>query len=85
MNLKKQVDRGEIKPVEIGKDFIDGRRIDLEAYDEMIEYYSILEALYSGKMSLKEFVNKATGVIPLQDAIMANALREGASRILLVS
>ena len=35
-------------------------------------------------MSEKEFVAKASGMIPLENAVMANVLKEGVSKILTV-
>ncbi len=83
-NLVRKAAAGEIDPVEIGVDFINGKVVDWDAYVMLKESYSILEALYSGRMSEKEFVSKASGIIPLENAVMANILKEGVSKILTV-
>ena len=80
-NLERKVAAGEIEPVEIGVDFIDGRKVDPEAYEELQLAYSILEALFSNRMKPKEFVEKVRGNIPMQNALLGNVLEEGATRI----
>lgn len=60
--------------VEPGADFIDVREIDTNAFYEIQEYYPLLQYLFSGRMSVDEFVMKASGMVPLRNGILATTL-----------
>ncbi|MBQ8940699.1 MAG: hypothetical protein IJ062_02605 [Firmicutes bacterium] len=82
-NLRKKAASGEISPIEIGADFIDVREVDKSAFNSVYDYYPILEDLFYGRISANDFVKEAYGIVPLQNAILANALEGVAKRILL--
>ena len=84
VNLRKKIIAHEVEPVEIGVDFIDARDVDRASYNSVYDYYPLLVALFYGKISAKDFVKEAYGIVPLQNAIMANSLEERATKILLV-
>lgn len=82
-NLRKKAAAGEIDPIEIGADLIDARVVDPASYKKVYEYYPLLVDLFYGKISADDYVKEAYGIAPLQNAIMANALEERASVMLL--
>lgn len=64
------------RPIEIGKDFINIRTIDPEAFDEVRSYEKMCFALMNGNLSAEELVYTAyhSGDVQLQNAILDTTL-----------
>ena len=81
-NINRKVERGDISPVIVGEDLINAIDIDRAAYNSVREFYPILLDLFYGRISADDFVKEATGIASMQNAILANALENRASKIL---
>ena len=82
-NLRKKAAAGAINPIEIGADLIDARDVDRFSFNRVYDYYPLLVDLFYGRVSANDFVKEAYGIAPLQNAILANAFEERATKILL--
>ena len=84
-NLERRAQNRTIKPIIVGKDFVDAREVDRGAFNTVAyDYLPLIHDLYSGKLSADRFVKEASGSQPLQNAVLANTLEHRASKMLLI-
>ncbi len=60
--------------VQPGIDFIDVREIDENAYLEIKDYYPLLFDLFAERLSGDDFVRYASGILPIQNGILATTM-----------
>lgn len=66
----------EPKEIEIGKDLVDVRAYDYDAFEEVRDYYPIIYDLIIGKTKLEDLINIAYGNGTLENAILLTTLGE---------
>lgn len=66
----------EIRPLEIGEDFIDVRALDYDVFEEVKSYFPLVLALLNDEIRPKDLVYEATGNPLLQNAVVSSVLQE---------
>lgn len=66
----------EIRPINIGEDFIDVRALDYGVFDEVKSYLPLVLALINDEISPRDLVYEATHNPLLQNAVVSSVLQE---------
>ena len=75
---------GEIGEGFLEENFIDASEIDRRAFDEVRDYYPLLMGLFSGDISVSDFINEALGITPIRNGILASALASNVTDIRII-
>ena len=65
---------GEYRNIRIGEDFIDIRAYDIEAFEEVKDYYPIISDLMDGEIELDDLVDEAMGNPTFENTMMMTAI-----------
>lgn len=66
----------EIRPLNIGEDFIDVRALDYNVFDEVKSYFPLVLALINDELSPRDLVLEATNNPLLKNAVVSSVLQE---------